>query len=55
MLIAKRTFSLQAVKQFYQDANLQGQVHQWLTAAQVSTEAWSFSWDLLIPEKVGKF
>ncbi|XP_064604586.1 importin-13-like [Liolophura sinensis] len=36
-----------AVRQFYYDASLQREVHKWLTSAQVSPEAWSFSWELL--------
>ncbi|XP_067677743.1 importin-13-like isoform X2 [Haliotis asinina] len=41
----------QAVQQFYCNANLQQEVHQWLNSAQISPEAWSFCFELLAPEK----
>ncbi|XP_069126278.1 importin-13-like [Argopecten irradians] len=41
----------QAVLQFYQTACLHHQVHQWLTAAQISPDAWSFCWELLGTDK----
>ena len=42
-----------AVVQFYHtDATMQAHAHQWLTAAQMSTEAWCFVWELLHPSKV---
>nr|CAD7589599.1 unnamed protein product [Timema genevievae] len=38
----------QAVAQFYHtDAAMRAQAHRWLTAAQMSPEAWSFVWELL--------
>lgn len=43
----------QAVSQFYYtDAVLQAQAHQWLVAAQTSSNAWSFVWELLQKERV---
>ena len=30
---------------YYQEA------HQWLTLAQLSPQAWSFSWELIVPDK----
>jgi hypothetical protein len=42
-----------AVVQFYHtDATMQAHAHQWLTAAQMSPEAWCFVWELLHPSKV---
>ncbi|KAL5016362.1 hypothetical protein ScPMuIL_005951 [Solemya velum] len=41
----------QAVKQFYCNTSLQNEVHQWLTAAQISPNAWSFSWEILAQDK----
>ena len=46
------SFSTQAVQQFYYEPSSQQEVHRWLTAGQMSQEAWSFSWQLLKPEKV---
>jgi len=43
---------LQAVNNFYCNSSVQQEIHHWLTTAQVSTAAWSFSWELLAPEKV---
>ncbi|XP_052776620.1 importin-13-like [Mya arenaria] len=40
-----------AVNNFYCNASMQQEVHRWLTAAQVSPQAWSFCWNLLSPEK----
>ncbi|XP_060584457.1 importin-13-like, partial [Ruditapes philippinarum] len=40
-----------AVNNFYCNAAVQQEVHQWLTAAQVSPAAWSFCWQLLVPDK----
>ena len=38
---------------FSQDAqhNVKGQTHQWLTAAQMSSSAWSFAFELIQPGK----
>jgi hypothetical protein len=42
-----------AVTQFYMaNSSFQAQAHQWLVAAQVSPQAWSFVWELLTPGKV---
>ncbi|CAH0554758.1 unnamed protein product [Brassicogethes aeneus] len=42
-----------AVTLFYRtEAGQQAEAHQWLTEAQNSTQAWSFVWELLSPEKV---
>ncbi len=43
---------LQALHQFYQDASSQQEINRWLTAAQISPQAWNFSWKLLDKEKV---
>lgn len=40
-----------AVNNFYCNAAVQQEIHQWLTAAQVSPAAWSFCWHLLDAEK----
>lgn len=40
----------QAVLQFYQSSATQ-ETHQWLTLAQISPQAWNFSWELIQPEK----
>ncbi|XP_053395746.1 importin-13-like [Mercenaria mercenaria] len=40
-----------AVNNFYCNASVQQEAHQWLTAAQVSSAAWSFCWQLLSPDK----
>lgn len=40
-----------AVQNFYCNAEVQQEVHRWLTAAQVSPAAWSFCWQLLSPDK----
>ncbi|KAK3611733.1 hypothetical protein CHS0354_037313 [Potamilus streckersoni] len=40
-----------AVCDFYCNACVHHEVHMWLTVAQVSPQAWTFSWDLLAPEK----
>ncbi|XP_050405751.1 importin-13 [Patella vulgata] len=44
----------QAVLQFYYNTNIQQEVHKWLTAAQVSPEAWSFCIELLSEQKSGE-
>ncbi|KAF7279174.1 hypothetical protein GWI33_007585 [Rhynchophorus ferrugineus] len=42
----------QAVAIFYRaEANHQAEAHQWLTKAQNSSQAWSFVWELLNPQK----
>ncbi|XP_030761642.1 importin-13 [Sitophilus oryzae] len=42
----------QAVAIFYRtEANQQADAHQWLTKAQNSSEAWSFVWELLSPQR----
>lgn len=41
----------QAVLQFYQQSMVHPQIHEWLTKAQISPEAWSFSWELLGSQK----
>ncbi|XP_041359281.1 importin-13-like [Gigantopelta aegis] len=41
----------QAVLQFYCNGNLHPEVHQWLTRAQISPQAWTFCWDLVQPDK----
>lgn len=41
-----------AVSHFYQDLATQSQLNLWLTAAQSSAEAWTFSWQLLDQTKV---
>lgn len=41
----------QAVLQFYQQSMVHPQIHEWLTKAQISPQAWSFSWDLLGRQK----
>jgi hypothetical protein len=43
--------ALQALAEFYVNTGLQQQLNTWLTAAQVSREAWSFSWQLLAVDK----
>ncbi|XP_064626443.1 importin-13-like isoform X2 [Lineus longissimus] len=40
-----------AVRQFYYEASAQQEAHAWLTTAQLSPDAWSFSWHLLMPDK----
>lgn len=40
----------QAVLQFYRNSATQ-EAHQWLTLAQLSPQAWNFSWDLINQEK----
>jgi len=40
----------QAVLQFYRSSATQ-EAHQWLTLAQLSPQAWSFSWELIVPDK----
>ncbi|XP_076463019.1 importin-13-like [Babylonia areolata] len=40
-----------AVLQFYFQGFLNQEVHQWLSAAQYSPAAWSFSWELIQPTK----
>ncbi|KAL8610594.1 hypothetical protein ACOMHN_006313 [Nucella lapillus] len=40
-----------AVLQFYCQGFLNQEVHQWLSAAQYSPAAWSFSWELIQPTK----
>lgn len=39
-----------AVLQFYYQGASQ-ETHQWLTSAQMSTSAWNFAWELLMPDK----
>ena len=39
-----------AVLQFYHQGASQ-QTHQWLTSAQLSPLAWTFSWELVMPDK----
>ncbi|XP_074641509.1 importin-13-like [Tubulanus polymorphus] len=39
------------LKQFYCDVNIQREANTWLTHAQISPEAWTFSWQLLTPDK----
>ena len=39
-----------AVLQFYYQGASQ-ETHQWLTSAQMSTSAWNFAWELLMPGK----
>ncbi|ESO93592.1 hypothetical protein LOTGIDRAFT_118981 [Lottia gigantea] len=41
----------EAVKQFYCNTGIQQDVDKWLTAAQISTEAWSFCFELLSKDK----
>lgn len=42
-----------AVILFYRtDTGQQAEAHQWLTEAQNSTQAWSFVWELLHPQRV---
>ncbi|ESO93597.1 hypothetical protein LOTGIDRAFT_189780 [Lottia gigantea] len=41
----------EAVKQFYCNTGIQQEVHKWLTAAQISPEAWSFCFELLSKDK----
>ena len=38
--------------QFYQDASCQAEINRWLTAAQVSPQAWQFCWPLMAKDKV---
>ena len=45
-------FHCQAVKQFYYEASCQQEANTWLTAAQISPAAWTFSWQLLASHKV---
>lgn len=40
-----------AVHQFYQDASCQTEINRWLTAAQVSPQAWQFCWPLMAKDK----
>ncbi|KAL3867799.1 hypothetical protein ACJMK2_040646 [Sinanodonta woodiana] len=40
-----------AVCDFYCNACAHHDIHMWLTVAQVSQQAWTFSWDLLVPGK----
>lgn len=43
----------EAVILFYSSGSQnQQQAHEWLQAAQVSTQAWSFAWELMQPNKV---
>ena len=43
----------EAVGIFYRaEANQQAEAHLWLTKAQHSSQAWSFVWELLNPQKV---
>ena len=46
---------LQAVQQFYQGGSSQQEINKWLMSAQLSNEAWSFSWILLDKGKVMVF
>lgn len=41
-----------AVSHFYQNLTTQSQLNLWLTAAQSSTQAWIFAWQLLDQSKV---
>lgn len=41
-----------AVNHFYQNLATQSQLNVWLTAAQTSTQAWTFAWQLLDQTKV---
>jgi len=41
-----------AVSLFYQDLNSQSQLNLLLTAAQSSTQAWNFAWNLMDQTKV---
>ncbi|KAK7101271.1 hypothetical protein V1264_024075 [Littorina saxatilis] len=41
----------QAVLQFYHQGYVQHEVHKWLSDAQYSPTAWTFSWDLILPTK----
>ncbi|KAK7495094.1 hypothetical protein BaRGS_00013734 [Batillaria attramentaria] len=41
----------EAVRQFYCQGFVQQEVHHWLTTAQYSPAAWTFSWDLIQPTK----
>lgn len=43
-----------AVSHFYQNLATQSQLNLWLTAAQSSTQAWIFAWQLLDHSKVRK-
>ena len=43
---------VQAVTQFYIQGFLHQDAHRWLSAAQFSSAAWSFSWELIQPSKV---
>lgn len=54
LLLKKRIdqYYFQAVLQFYQQSMVHPQIHEWLTKAQISPEAWSFSWELLGSQKV---
>lgn len=40
-----------AISNFYCNDSRQQHIDRWLTAAQISTDAWSFCWQLLSPEK----
>ncbi|CAH1775868.1 unnamed protein product [Owenia fusiformis] len=40
-----------ALQSFYSEATVQKEANRWLTEAQVSSQAWTFSWQLLSPEK----
>lgn len=43
----------EAVILFYSSGSQnQQQAHEWLQAAQISTQAWSFAWELMQPNKV---
>lgn len=44
-----------AVSHFYQNLTTQSQLNLWLTAAQSSTQAWVFAWQLLDQSKVKFF
>jgi len=46
---------LQAVLQFYHSPAGQADINRWLTAAQISPNAWSFAWQLIQPQKVSFF
>ena len=41
-----------AVGHFYQNLTTQSQLNLWLTAAQSSSQAWIFAWQLLEQSKV---
>ncbi|CAG2234836.1 unnamed protein product [Mytilus edulis] len=48
------SIEMRAVLQFYQQSMVHPQIHEWLTKAQISTEAWSFSWELMGSHKTAE-